>query len=462
MGIRLEMLMREEYRIKGKSSSCLARRIDQLARESGQTAEDIFAKIADGNHYIYYSQTVIKQPAMLTLPREVFIRLVKKVALIVDACDEETANQTFNALLRLFDVANWDGKIEYSWRATGGTSMISVHLLFLGQKPLAADFFIDEIDEDEKGPSEIRRKPVKNKDERKHEEIQLLSPKEIYDRLGQAVLGQDEAKKSVAVILYQHMKSCELRKQGKGIKKTNALLIGPTGCGKSLLARTLADVCSLPFLKIDATNIVQRGYRGGMHVEQIADLLAEQANHQKKQAEQAVIFIDEIDKLAYRSDNAGELGTQGVQQDLLTLIDGGTIYCEEDHEEYQRTTFNYGNVLFLFGGAFSGLDKEGFVTHKDLAHYGFIPEFANRLGNIIKLDPIDDDLVRTLVSCEVAGYSDYLPMTSAEANVYTEIIKAGIVFNKSHLEMGGRCVGQAVRRFFEERIFEGGKNEKNK
>ena len=228
-----------------------------------------------------------------------------------------------------------------------------------------------------------------------------------------------------------------------------------------MLAKALADIAEVPYLKLDATNFTQRGYRGGMHAEQIVDLLRASAKEQRRQAQWAIVFIDEIDKIRNCWGCDDDFAGSGVQQDLLPIIDGGEVYYEPDHTEYDREKFNFSNVLFIFGGAFGRLAEKEEINNKDLVRYGFIPEFANRLGNIIRLEPLDGEAVKQLIRQEVEEYNFYVPISGEEAGVYTEIIHLIVTASKAHEAMGGRCVGPLVRRFFEDRMFDIGKQEAN-
>ncbi|MFH2034087.1 MAG: AAA family ATPase [Candidatus Margulisiibacteriota bacterium] len=286
-----------------------------------------------------------------------------------------------------------------------------------------------------------------------------MLPRGIYKKLTEKVFGQDAACKTLSVVLFQHLKNCEWKERGKKLPKTNCLLAGPTGCGKTLLARTMAQIVELPFVRIDATNLVQRGYRGGMHNEQIADVLIAQAGGFKGMAENAIVFVDEIDKLRFSRDEDLDCHARGVQNDLLSLMDGGTIYYEPAHEEYGRKAFDTSNLLFIFSGAFSELVlgvEDADICAGDLINYGFMPEFANRIGTVVGLNYLSGEVIKKLVRKMVEEYTFYLPMPREELNVYTELIHSMLMRDESHTWKGGRCVGPMVRKFFEERMFEMG------
>lgn len=283
-------------------------------------------------------------------------------------------------------------------------------------------------------------------------QVQMLSPKQIYARLDEKVYGQEAAKKSLAVVLYQHLMRFMTRNASKPLSKTNTLLVGPTGCGKTLAAKAMAEITGLPFLRLDATIFVQRGLRGGMHAEQIVDLLLNAAKGNIELAKHGIIFLDEVDKLRKEGFNEYGPATVGVQQELLAMIDGAEVAYEPDHDEYERKIFNFGQVLFLFGGAFNDLNGDVYIN--DLVKYGFTPEFAGRLGNVIRMEPLPEEVLRRIIRREIQEYKAYLPINDDQAGVYTELIAAGIMADGLHIKYGARCVAPQVRRFFEDRIFE--------
>lgn len=277
------------------------------------------------------------------------------------------------------------------------------------------------------------------------------TPQEIHEKLNEKVFGQEEAKKSLSVILYEHMARCKMRAEGKQLKKMNAMLVGPTGCGKTLIAKTLSEIAEVPFIKVDATSLVQRGYRGGMHSEQILNLLISAAGGSVKRAETGIVFIDELDKLACSNDMSGEIATEGVQYDLLSMIDGGQLFYEPDGTEYTRKKIDMSNVLFLFGGAFSKI--ESMVNTQSMARYGLMPEFIARIGSIIDLEPLSEEVIGKLVKQHIEDYAYILPLSKADKQVYAKLFTGAILHSGMHLTLGGRSIGPMVRKFFKDRIY---------
>ncbi len=265
-------------------------------------------------------------------------------------------------------------------------------------------------------------------------EFTLPRPAEIYNYLDSYVIGQDRAKKVISVAVYNHYKRIMMPKKlntDTVLEKSNILLIGPTGCGKTLLARTLADILEVPFAIVDSTALTEAGYVGE-DVENILLRLIQAADFDFQEAERGIIYIDEIDKIARKADNPSitrDVSGEGVQQALLKIIEGTVADVppqagrKHPHQEYIQ--IDTSNILFICGGAFVGLEKiierrmnnnvVGFgsevtsldakerskilqhVQPKDLLDFGFIPEMTGRIPVTATLDKLDrDDLIKVL------------------------------------------------------------------
>jgi ATP-dependent Clp protease ATP-binding subunit ClpX len=256
---------------------------------------------------------------------------------------------------------------------------------------------------------------------------QLPTPRQIADRLARFVVGQDRAKRALAVAAYNHLKRTSLRRGRRGaaqLRKSNVLLVGPTGCGKTHLARNLAQILEVPFHVADATEFTEAGYYGKDVEVMIAELLA-RAGHSVEAAQRGVVFIDEVDKIARRSQGhrsgvgARDIGGEGVQQALLKILEGREILVPlnltQHWQRHDAVTVDTTDILFVCAGtftdifAYSGESRSvGFgardarrggrrIRQKDLLEYGMLAEFLGRLPVVVQLDELGaDELLEVL------------------------------------------------------------------
>ncbi|HIU01024.1 MAG TPA: ATP-dependent Clp protease ATP-binding subunit ClpX [Candidatus Coproplasma excrementavium] len=302
---------------------------------------------------------------------------------------------------------------------------------------------------------EIGYDMIKEEVSDKFEPVPLKKPAEIKAELDKYIVGQDEAKKVLSVAVYNHYKrinnaaTAEKGKDDIEIEKSNILLLGPTGCGKTLLARTLAKILNVPFATTDATTLTEAGYVGE-DVENILLKLIQNADYNIERAQRGIIYIDEIDKIARKGENMSitrDVSGEGVQQALLKIIESTVANVPPQggrkHPQQECLRIDTTDILFICGGAFVGLDKivqkrkdttslgfggqvkqpEGEVSYEmlsdvkpqDLTKYGLIPEFVGRVPIVVSLHPLDETaLVNILTQPKNAIIKQYQKLVAMD------------------------------------------------
>ena len=324
-------------------------------------------------------------------------------------------------------------------------------------------------------------------------DMKLLKPSEIKEHLDQYVIGQEEAKKVLSVAVYNHFKRIR-RPQKKDdnveIEKSNIIIVGETGTGKTLLARTIAKILQVPFCIADATVLTEAGYVGE-DVESILSRLLQVADYNVAAAEKGIIFIDEIDKIARKSDNPSitrDVSGEGVQQALLKLLEGAIVNVPPQggrkHPEQKMIQIDTKNILFISGGAFDGInkiigsrlqtnvigynsdkkkdeiDRENllqYISPRDLKKFGLIPEIVGRLPVVTYLHPLEKKtLIRILTEPKnslVKQFTKLFEIDNIDFKIDKEVLEF-IVDKSIELRLGARGLRSIIEAILTDAMFE--------
>ncbi len=316
-------------------------------------------------------------------------------------------------------------------------------------------------------------------------------PREIFDFLNQYVIGQESAKRYLSVAVYNHYKRLSQPKDDDvDIEKSNIIIVGPTGTGKTLLAKTIARLLDVPFTIVDATVLTEAGYVGE-DIESLLTRLLQAADYDVAKAERGIVFIDEIDKIARKGDNPSitrDVSGEGVQQGLLKLLEGSVVNVPPQggrkHPEQRMIPVDTKNILFICGGAFDGIerkiaqrlnthmvgysnnvqrgkvDRENFLQYvapQDLKSFGLIPEIIGRLPILTHLEPLDRDALRRVLTepknAIIRQYEKMFAMDGVKLTFTPEALDL-IVDKAIEYKLGARGLRSIVESIMIEPMFE--------
>lgn len=345
----------------------------------------------------------------------------------------------------------------------------------------ARDTQLKEMKKESEGSKEIK----KNKE--------IPKPKEIKEFLDGYVIGQDEAKKYLAVAVYNHYKRINqprTEKEDVDIEKSNIIMVGPTGTGKTLLAKTIARLLDVPFTIVDATVLTEAGYVGE-DIESLLTRLLQACDYDVERAQKGIVFIDEIDKIARKSDNPSitrDVSGEGVQQGLLKLLEGSVVLVPPNggrkHPEQKMIAIDTKNILFICGGAFDGIerkiasrlnthvvgyghDEKGrkkkrenlmkYVLPMDLKSFGLIPEIIGRLPILTSLEPLDREALRRILvepkNAILRQYKKLFEIDGVDLE-FTEKALDKIVDKAIQYKLGARGLRSIVETIMMDSMFE--------
>ncbi|MCS4223971.1 ATP-dependent Clp protease ATP-binding subunit ClpX [Sphingobacterium sp. BIGb0165] len=322
--------------------------------------------------------------------------------------------------------------------------------------------------------------------------LKLIRPQEIKTHLDQYVIGQDDAKKVISVAVYNHYKRLNQKvdKDEIEIEKSNLIIVGETGTGKTLLAKTVAKILNVPFCIVDATVLTEAGYVGE-DVESILTRLLQAADYDVASAERGIIYIDEIDKIARKSDNPSitrDVSGEGVQQALLKILEGTVVNVPPQggrkHPDQKMIAVNTSNILFICGGAFDGIQKKianrlrtqtvgykmnedeeeidlnnlyKYITPQDLKNFGLIPELIGRLPVLTYLNPLDKETLLSILTepknALVKQYKKLFEYESVELKFDPEVYTF-IVDKADEFKLGARGLRSICEAIMLDAMFE--------